>query len=71
MITNSPSEEEISTESKKIDQNSLHAYEHMITRNYDRRIGTTENKYQSTQLFQPDVSIDNIQGLHNMEPWSH
>ena len=76
LITNSPSEEEISTEPKKIDRNSLHAYKHMISQNYDRRIGTTEThyrnrKYQVTQLFQPEVSTDNIQGLHNTEPWSH
>ena len=76
LITNSPSEEEISTEPKKIDRNSLHAYKHMISQNYDRRIGTTEThyrnrKYQVTQLLQPEVSTDNIQGLHNTEPWSH
>ena len=76
LITNSPSEEEISTESKKIDHNSLHAYEHMITRNYDRRLeqqrmNYRNEKYQSTQLFQPEALTDNIQRLHNTEPWSH
>ena len=50
LITNSPSEEEISTESKKIDHNSLHAYEHMITQNYDRRIGTTENEISEREI---------------------
>ena len=50
LITNSPSEEEISTESKKIDHNSLHAYEHMITQNYGRRIGTTENELSEREI---------------------
>ena len=50
LITDSPSEEKISTESKKIDHNSLHAYEHMITQNYDRRIGTTENELSEREI---------------------
>ena len=76
---NNPSEEEMSTEPKKIVHDNPHAYEYTTTRNYDRKIGTTETNYQhgtyqSTQSFQqdiPELSIDAIQRLHNTELWLH
>ena len=43
----------------------------MIGELEQQRTKYRKEKYQSTQLFQPEVSIDNIQGLHNTEPWSH
>ena len=43
----------------------------MIGELEQQRTNYWNEKYQFTQLFQPEASTDNIQGLHNTEPWSH
>ena len=47
---NNPSEEEMSTEPKKIVHDNLHAYEHTTTRNYDQS--------QFRKMFIPIVNME-------------
>ena len=65
LVTNSPPKKETSTEIKKIDHDSLHAYKHMIAQNYDRRIGETETNYQNeTVLIYTIIPIGSINRQH-------